>query len=88
MPKFPSIPDFSADVNSMFKAMRAMKQIVEHLSGQLGGAGLGSKQGAASVYTQPNMPAGIEDVRDGDVWINTETGKIAYWWNNKWNPST
>lgn len=82
MSKSVGIPDFvDGDSKSMSVALRAMKQILETLTGQRQGDSLG----APSVYVQDFEPKDkFNRFQTGDFWINTDTSKLYGYYNGYW----
>jgi len=82
MSKLPAIPDFVDEPGSIGTAVRAIKQVVEILSGQRQGQSLG----APSVFVQEYEPKGdlITSFKKGDQWINPLTKKMSFWDGRLW----
>ena len=82
MSKFPAIPDVSPDQQSILTAIRAMKDIIERLSGQRQGASLG----APLIFVQSTAPLAGRNVilSAGDQWINSATDVMSYWTGAQW----
>ena len=77
MSRFTAIPDVTDDPKSLAPAVRAIKDIVEQLSGLRGGLA-----SVPSLYVMPREPKQILDGRlqTGDLWIHSETNFI-HWFN-------
>lgn len=82
MSKFPTIPDFSQDLEGVVTALRTVKQTLEIMAGQRQGEDFG----APSTFVQPNTPndALRSTYKIGDLWINTATNKLNYWTGSFW----
>lgn len=82
MSKYPTIPDFNGDPQSLSTTLRTVKQTLEIMAGQRQGEDLG----APSVYVQVKTPnqALRSTYKVGDLWINLSTGKINFWTGNVW----
>lgn len=81
MSKTVGIPEFAdGDPKSMAVALRAMKQILETLSGQR----QDGSRGSPSVYVQATEPQPGKNVfKIGDFWFNTASHKL-YCYNSYW----
>lgn len=82
MSKFPAIPDFSNDIESMGTSLRAAKQTLEILAGQRQGESLGAPQ----VFVQSQAPALASRGANkrGDLWIDTSDDSLNYWNGTTW----
>lgn len=82
MSKFPTIPDFTSNPDSMDTALRTVKQTLEIMAGQRQGEDLG----AASMFVQPKTPnpALLSTYKIGDLWIDTSTNTLNYWTGKIW----
>ena len=82
MSKAATIPEFiDGDAKSMATALRAMKQILETMTGQR----QDDSKGAPSVYVQDTEPrAGKNLFQSGDFWFNTNTHKLYCYHVNFW----
>lgn len=77
-----TIPDFTSDPESIATAVRAMKELLEDLTGQRRGQG----QGAPRVFVQtlrPDTRAGAE-IKPGDFWIQPAERKLYFWDGRLW----
>jgi len=77
-----SIPEPNEDPASMLLAIRALKEVVEGLTGQRPG----KVAGAPRVFLQPIAPdarAGFALSR-GDFWISSGTDRLHYWDGRLW----
>lgn len=81
MSKTVGIPEFvDGDAKSMAPTLRAMKQILETLTGQR----QDDSKGAPSVYVQATAPVtGRNFIKMGDFWFNT-TEKKLYCYTTFW----
>lgn len=79
MSKFSAIPDVTDDPRSLAPAVRAMKDIVEQLSGLRGGSA-----SVPTLYVLPREPKQILDgrLRIRDLWIHSETNVMS-WFNGE-----
>lgn len=82
MSDYPSVPDFTDDPASMAEALRAMKEIVERMSGQRQGNSLG----APMIYAQGFAPRQPDRLRRGDLWIDDEASAMYWWDGSVWVP--
>lgn len=82
MSKAVSIPDFTeGDIRSMSTSLRAVKQILEGMTGQR----QDESKGSPAVYVQTTEPrAGRNFFSIGDFWINSNTKVLSYWTGNYW----
>ncbi|MGI9135793.1 MAG: hypothetical protein ACR2JS_01885 [Candidatus Nanopelagicales bacterium] len=82
MSKSVGIPEFvDGDAKSMSVALRAMKQILETLTGQRQGDSLGSP----AVYVQVVEPkVKFNRLETGDFWINPDENKLYGYYNGSW----
>jgi hypothetical protein len=80
--KWPTLPDPAPDPTGWQELLRSVKQILEMVTGQRGGAPTPIVRlyhtdvmpGAA------NSPVNLSDLQDGDVWINTaSSNKLNFW---------
>jgi hypothetical protein len=80
--KYPAIPDFSEDVQSIATALRTVKQTLEIVAGQRQGEDLG----APSTFVQPKNPDDALRLtyKVGDLWIDTASNKFNYWTGTSW----
>jgi hypothetical protein len=80
--RFPAIPDFSGDIESLGPVLRAMKDSLEELTAQRQGASLG----APMMFVQEPMPRqdATTRLRYGDLWINSHTQATHYWNDIEW----
>ena len=64
--RFPSIPEFTKDPESMVAAMRAMKEALEQLTGQR----TGTQVGYVAKFIGPKAPTqdGKNRIGTGDIW--------------------
>lgn len=77
---FPSIPDPQSNVESLYTAVRIMKQTVELLTGQTGAVA------AARVFVQSATPSPLAS---GDLWIDTaRNNKLLAWDGIDWRVVT
>jgi hypothetical protein len=79
-----TIPTPTNDPESMLVAIRALKDVVERLTGQRPGAETAGR--APSTYVQaiaPNSRAGVP-LFVGDFWVNTGNDKLHYWTGQYW----
>lgn len=77
---FPSIPDPQANVESLYDAVRTMKQSVELLAGQSGTVAAAR----VSVSATPPTP-----IASGDLWVNTASNnKLFAWDGTDWRAVT
>jgi hypothetical protein len=78
----PTIPDFTDDPTSIATALRAVKQVVEIISGQR----QGPARGAPQMFVQENEPitSRVTSFKIGDFWINTLTKELHYWDGVQW----
>jgi hypothetical protein len=76
------IPEFTdGDIKSMSTALRAMKQILETLTGQRQGQSLGSP----AVYVQDTEPRErFNNLQTGDFWIKSDENKLHCYRNGYW----
>jgi len=74
--KSATIPEFvDGDAKSMSATVRAMKQVIETLTGQRQGDSLG----APSIYVQTTVPNPARNkISAGDIWINSAENKVYY----------
>ena len=82
MSRLNSVPDFTEDLQSMSAALRAMKEVVEGLTGQRRNQG----EGAPHVFLQlqrPDPRTGTQ-VRKGDFWIQPEQKTLHFWDGRLW----
>ncbi len=84
MSNLPTIPDFTDDVASMATALRAMKQVIEIVSGQRQGPSFGAPQ----VFVQELEPvtSRVTSFKTGDLWVNKTTNALFYWDGRLWQP--
>lgn len=93
MLSWPTIPDPSQDVSNHYNVLRALKDIVELITGQRGGAPAPITRTFATP-TQPgaaNSPILIRQLQAGDLWIDTgNAAKLNYWdaTTKLWIPTT
>ena len=82
MSKFPTIPDFTENLQSMGTALRAMKQVIEIVGGQRQGQSLGAPQ----VFVQENEPtlSPSTSFSTGDQWIKPSTRVMSFWDGRQW----
>lgn len=82
MSKTNTIPDFNNTPDSMGTSLRAMKGILERVTGQNQGQALG----APNMFVQLSQPAASQTIilRKGDLWINDSTHKMSYWNGKAW----
>jgi len=75
--KYATIPDFvDGDSKSMAVSLRAMKQVLESLTGQR----QDDSKGAPAVYVQATLPLDKRNsLQPGDFWINTGTKVLSYY---------
>ena len=78
MPDYQSIPDFSSNPDSMAEALRAVKSILEQVTGQHQDDSLGAPQ-VFVLATAPKQDV-VTTIRKGDFWINDAT-RTLYWWD-------
>jgi hypothetical protein len=80
--RFPAIPDFSGDIESLGPVLRAMKDSLEELTAQRQGTSLG----APMMFVQEPMPRqdATTRLRYGDLWINSHTQATHYWNDVEW----
>jgi hypothetical protein len=78
--RFPGVPDFSTDPESMATALRAMKDIVE----QIAGLRQGEMRGAPTMFSQVSTPAANGLTRAGDLWLDPSTGSMSWWTGEQW----
>jgi hypothetical protein len=77
---FPSIPDPQANIESLYDAVRTMKQSVELLAGQSGTVAAAR----VSVSSTPPTP-----IASGDLWISTNANnKLFAWDGTDWRAVT
>lgn len=79
-----AIPDPTADPQSLLMAVRAIKEVVEGLTGQRPGTAGRSPR----VYIQavrPNAQTGAL-LSEGDFWIAKGTDKLFFWDGRLWQP--
>jgi hypothetical protein len=69
---FPSVPDPQANLQSLYDAVRTLKQAVELLTGQSGTV-------AAARVTPSAVPP--TPLAAGDLWINTEANNRLFVWD-------
>lgn len=83
-----TIPDFTADPASMEPALRAIKDIVEQLTGQRASRENTGLRGAPLIYVQGYEPRSGRDgvIRAGTLWINEDTDEAFYWSGKMWKP--
>lgn len=79
-----TIPDFTTDPQSMATTLRAMKEILEDLTGQRRGQGTGSPRVFVQVI-RPDPRAGAE-LKSGDFWIQPAERKLYFWDGLLWQP--
>lgn len=72
--KIPGIPDPGGDLQSVIRTVRALKQAVDKLSGNIG-----SDSNKARISVQDDQPS---NPRIGDLWIGS-TG-TNYWNGTSW----
>jgi hypothetical protein len=73
---YPSIPDPQANLQSVYEAVRTMKQSVELLTGHSGTVAAAR----VSVASTPPTP-----VASGDLWVNTgSNNKLFVWDGTDW----
>ncbi len=86
MSKFPTIPDFTNNLESIATAVRAMKDSIEQLTGQRQGQSLGTP----SIYVQPQAPSQVlrNSSKIGDLWVNTTDNTLSYWTGKSWQKIT
>lgn len=73
---YPSIPDPTNNADSLLNTVRALKQVVEQLTGQR------ANGAAAHVFAQNDPPVAIAY---GDFWIDTNAkSALRYWNGNEW----
>lgn len=80
--RFPAIPDFTNNPDSMVAAMRAMKEMLEQLTGQRAGP----QQGYAAKFTGGKAPTpdGKNSISSGDLWFNDATTTLYVWTGKTW----
>lgn len=83
-----TIPDFTSDPTSMEPALRAIKDIVEQLTGQRASRDNTGLRGAPLIYVQGYEPRSGRDgvLRAGTLWINEDTDEAFYWSGSMWKP--
>lgn len=69
---FPSVPDPQANIESLYDAVRTLKQSVELLTGQRGTVA------AARVSASSTPPT---PVASGDMWVNTASNNKLFVWD-------
>lgn len=75
-----AIPEFTSDPESIATALRAVKEMLEELTGQRPGQSIG----APRVFVQPARPdprAGVQ-IKPGDLWIQP-SGRRLYFWDGR-----
>lgn len=82
MSKTNTIPDFNNTPESMGTSLRAVKGILERMTGQNRGQSLGTP----NMFVQTTQPATSEaaTLKKGDLWINDTTHKMSYWNGSAW----
>lgn len=82
MSKAVNIPDFAdGDLRGMSTALRAVKQVLDGMTGQR----QDDSRGSPAVYVQTTEPrAGRNLFSVGDFWINSNTKTLSYWTGNFW----
>lgn len=81
-----SIPDIRPDLEALASAARVMKEMLESISAQRRGQGVGSPR----MFYQPLPP----DPRLGDqlklcdLWIDNRSKKLSFWDGRFWVPVT
>jgi hypothetical protein len=81
-----TIPTPTNDPESMLAAIRALKDVVERLTGQRLGTEAAGR--APSTYVQaiaPDSRAGTP-LLVGDFWVSTGTDRLHYWTGQYWRP--
>ena len=80
--RFPSIPEFTKDPESMMTAMRAMKEALEQLTGQR----TGIQVGYVAKFVGGRAPAqdGKNQIAAGDQWFNEGTATLYVWTGKTW----
>jgi hypothetical protein len=81
-----SIPEVSADLESLVNAVRAMKEIVEGLTGQRPAMQAPVPRVHFSPVA-PNAQLGIP-LKTGDLWIASGSGKLHFWNGRLWQEIT
>lgn len=82
MSKIPSIPEFTNSPDDLSTALRAVKQVVEQITGQR----QGESKGAPQVFVQATEPKPALRIsyKTGDFWIDTSTNTLKYWTGSNW----
>ena len=82
MSKLQSIPEFTNSPEDLSTALRAVKQVVEQITGQR----QGESKGAPQVFVQPSQPnpALAISYKAGDFWIDTSSNTLKYWTGTNW----
>lgn len=81
-----TIPTPTSDPESMLVTIRALKDVVERLTGQSPGPRQTGR--APSVHVQATAPdarAGMI-LLPGDFWISTGNDRLHYWTGQYWRP--
>ena len=80
--RFPSIPEFTKDPESMVAAMRAMKEALEQLTGQR----TGGQVGYVAKFSGARAPSqdGKNQIGPGDTWFNEATAALYVWTGKTW----
>ncbi len=82
MSKFPAIPEFTDDAQSMGITLRAVKDSVEQLTGKRQGQSLGSP--SMFVQSFAPTPSSLTVLTRGDLWINESSNVMSYWNGSQW----
>lgn len=93
MLKWPQIPEPVQDPETHLEPLKAIKQIVEMIIGQRGGAPVPMARTFITVIKPgaSNSPYTVRELQAGDLWINTgNNAKLNYWdaGTQVWIPTT
>lgn len=77
-----TIPEFTSEPESMATSLRVAKDILEDLTGQRRGQGVGVPR----MFVQLERPLASAERKLGDLWINPVERKLYFWDGRLWQP--
>lgn len=83
MALWPTLPDPAPDPNSWQELLRSVKQMLEMVTGQRGGAPVAiMRMYRADVAPgAANSTISLRNLQDGDIWIDTSNSNKIHFWN-------
>lgn len=76
------IPEFTSDPESIAVSLRVAKDVLEGLTGQRRGEGVGSPRMFVQI-TRPDPRVGVT-LKLGDLWIHPTDRKLYFWDGRLW----